>query len=195
MDIILASTSPYRKQLLERLGLQFSCMAPEMDEEKLKSEILATDPDPAELAKQLGRAKAQSIAQEHPDAIVIGSDQLAHLDEQILGKPGSAERAIEQLSKMAGKTHRLITAVTILHQGQSFEHVDNTTLYMHALNAEAITRYVQHDQPLNCAGSYKLEAAGISLFDRIDSDDHSAITGLPLLFVCKILRQLGVKLP
>ncbi|MDA3962446.1 MAG: Maf family protein [Planctomycetota bacterium] len=189
--IILASTSPYRKMLLERLGLEFEAMAPDCDEDALKGLV----DDPLELAERLAAAKASSIAVAHPEAIVIGSDQVADHAGTILGKPGSSERACAQLGAMSGDSHRLITAMCIQHQGRSIAHTDITTLHMRQLSAAAIARYVAADQPLDCAGAYKLEQRGISLFDRIESNDHSAITGLPLIALCTTLRDLGVEIP
>jgi septum formation protein len=189
--IILASTSRYRRQLVERLGVTFECLAPLVDEESLKDPRLS----PLELAKYLARAKAQSIAELHPSAIVIGSDQLAVIDDRVLGKPGSRVKAIEQLTHMSGREHRLITAMSVWHQGQAHEHVDVTTLTMRVLRQDEIERYVDADEPLDCAGSYKLESLGIALFESIESSDHTAITGLPLIALVGILRDLAVVLP
>lgn len=193
--IILASTSPYRKQLLERLGITFEAHTPNCDEEALKRDLAPQQLRPDQLACELARAKAQSLADQNPEAIIIGSDQVAQLDDQALGKPGTPERALKQLSSMNGRSHQLCTAVCIIAGNQVFEHLDQTTLFMAQHDQAALERYVQRDQPLDCAGSYKLEAAGISLFERIQSEDHSAITGLPLLFVCNCLRSLGVAIP
>ncbi len=189
-NIILASTSPYRRQLLERLGLPFEQRAPDCDEDALKTAGLA----PRELAETLGRLKAESIAQTEPNAVVIGSDQLAHCDGRILGKPGNAEKAVNQLEFLAGRTHQLITAVTVCYQGAMHQHTDITTLSMRTLTREQLTRYVAADQPYNCAGAYKLECQGIGLFETIASDDHSAITGLPLLALTTLLSKCGCEL-
>lgn len=189
--VILASTSPYRRELLDRLGIAYAAQAPACDEEALKDPSLA----PQALAERLAEAKALSLAAAHPDAAIIGSDQVCALDTRILGKPGTAERAREQLAAMSGRPHRLITAVAVAHRGQVHRHTAIATLRMRALTADEIARYVERDRPLDCAGSYKLERAGIALFDAIDCDDHTAITGLPLLAVCAMLRRCGVTVP
>ena len=193
--IILASTSPYRKQLLERIGVTFEAMAPDCDEEAIKAELDKDQIKPQDLAVALAKAKCTSIAAQYPQAIVIGSDQVAQLDHESLGKPGTVDAAVKQLQAMNGRAHQLCTAVCIAHDGAEHEHLDVTTLHMAKHDIDALQRYVERDQPLDCAGAYKLEAAGISLFERIESGDHSAITGLPLLFVCNCLRTLGIQIP
>ena len=189
--IVLASTSPYRRALLERLGLAFTPLAPACDEEALKDPALA----PQALAETLAAAKATSLVAEQGEAIVIGSDQLVDLDGEVLGKPGSPEAAAAQLRRMRGRSHRLITAMALAHPDGLRRHTDVTTLTMRELDDAAIERYVAADRPLDCAGAYKLEARGIALFERIESEDHSAITGLPLIALCTHLRALGVAIP
>jgi septum formation protein len=191
MDLVLASTSPYRRALLERLGVPFRCRAPLVDEEALKDPSLA----PLALAERLALAKATSLGEEEPDATLIGSDQLVAFDGEILGKPGSAERAVEQLARMAGRPHELITALVVWHRGRAFAHTDVATLHLRPLGRDEIARYVEADRPFDCAGSYKLESRGIALFARIDSADHSAITGLPLIALTTVLRDLGYRIP
>lgn len=190
-DLVLVSTSPYRRALLERLGVPFRCRAPLVDEEALKTGTFG----PRELAERLALAKATSLADEEPRATLIGSDQLVAFEGRILGKPGSPERAVEQLAAMAGKAHELITALVVWHRGQVYAHTDITILRMRPLTRAEISRYVAADRPWDCAGSYKLEARGIALFERIDSADHSAITGLPLIALTTILRGLGYAIP
>ena len=194
-DLVLASTSAYRRALLSRLGLPFRAVAPACDEEQLKDPALT----PRALADTLAEAKARSIADQQPQATVIGSDQVAALQIgsswQILGKPGTAERAVEQLSLMSGRSHLLITAMVVIHQGRVFRHTDQTRLTMRDLHRDQLARYVATDKPLDCAGAYKLEAQGIALFDRIASDDHSAITGLPLVALARILTECGFQFP
>lgn len=191
-SLILASTSPYRRQLLQRLGLAFECLAPDCDEEALKDPRLA----PAALAESLAVAKARSIAPQYPGACVIGSDQVACLDDAILGKPGSRERAIAQLSQLQGRTHALLTAVCVIApDGSEQVFHDRTELDMLPFDTAALARYVDRDQPFDCAGAYKLEAGGIGLFAAIRSADHSAITGLPLLALAAHLRTLGFVIP
>jgi septum formation protein len=193
MDLILASTSPYRRALVERLGVPFRCVAPPIDEETLKVEF--REAGPRQLAERLAMAKASAVAREHPRAVVIGGDQLVALDGSMLGKPGTIEQAASQLQAMAGRTHELITALTVLHEGRSYAHMNVTKLVLRPLTPDEIRRYVEADRPLDCAGSYKLEARGITLFERIDSDDHSAIVGIPLIALTTILREIGFAIP
>jgi len=190
--LILASTSLYRRTLLERLGVPFTCEAPRCDEEALKDPRLASQA----LAEFLADAKAASVAAHFPNAIVIGSDQLVACAGAILGKPGSTSAAVAQLQRLAGREHTLITALTVIAPGGvRHRHTDVTRLTMRALNADALARVVARDNPIDCAGAYKLEAGGISLFARIDSADHTAITGLPLLALTRILSELGLAIP
>ena len=126
---------------------------------------------------------------------MIGSDQCGAIDQQILGKPGSVEGAVDQLSLLSGRSHRLCTAVSVIWGDRQAQHLDVTTLMMRQLDRPALQRYVERDQPLDCAGAYKLELGGISLFETIESDDHSAITGLPLLWLTKTLAEWGFALP
>ena len=190
-DLVLASTSRYRRELMARLGLPFRAVAPACDEEALKVPGLA----PAALATMLARAKAESLRAAEPGAVIIGSDQIAALGDVVLGKPGTAERAAAQLAMLAGRTHVLVTAVAVAHAGGVVEHVDVTRLTMRPLSPEQIARYVAADMPTDCAGAYKLEARGIALFSRIESEDHSAVTGLPLIALCTMLASLGFPVP
>ncbi|TVR12202.1 MAG: septum formation protein Maf [Planctomycetota bacterium] len=189
--VILASTSPYRAQALHRLGLHFRQEAPLCDEEALK----AHRNDPQDLASYLAQEKARSVAREYPQAIVIGSDQLAFANGVILGKPGSAQAACEQLQALSGKRHCLLTALHVCSPEGEQQHLDCTTLHMRHLDTAAIERYVRHDNPIDCAGAYKIEAAGISLFSSIESQDHSAITGLPMIALVSMLMHLGISIP
>lgn len=187
-DLVLASTSPYRRELLARLGLPFRTRAPVCDEDELKGAGLA----PADLAAALARAKAESLQGVEPDAVLLGSDQVAALGDRILGKPGTVEQATAQLEALAGRTHLLVTAVALLHGGRLQSHVDVTRLSMRPLSRAQILRYVAADGPLDCAGSYRIEARGITLFERIESADHTAIVGLPLIACTSMLASLGV---
>jgi septum formation protein len=189
--IVLASTSPYRRALLERLGVPFTCADPGVDEDALKASGLA----PIALAEALAVAKARAVADRHPGALVIGGDQLAELDGRVLGKPGGRVTAIAQLSDLAGKTHRLITALAVVRGRWQESHTDVAVLAMRDLDPAAIGRYVDADRPFDCAGSYKLEARGIALFRAITCADHSAITGLPLIALTTLLRSQGVPIP
>jgi septum formation protein len=191
MDLVLASTSPYRRELLGRLGVPFRCRAPLVDEEALKRDDL----DPRALAEHLALAKTTSLCVEEPRATLVGGDQLVACNGRILGKPGSVEGAMEQLLALAGQAHELITALVVWHRGRVVAHTDVTTLWLRPLTRKEIERYVAADRPLDCAGSYKLEARGITLFERIDSHDHSAISGVPLIALTSILRELGYHIP
>ncbi len=190
-ELVLASTSVYRRALLSRLGVTFRCVAPPVDEEALKRVPVS----PAVLAERLARAKAESLAAQESGSVILGGDQLVALEGQILGKPGSASRAVEQLLRLAGRSHELFTAVAVVYQGRVVMHTDLTTLWMRPLDHAAAERYVEADRPFDCAGSYKIEERGISLFDRIESSDQTAITGLPLIAVAKILRGFGFAIP
>lgn len=190
--LVLASTSKYRRELLARLGVPFRVAAPSCDEEALKDLSLA----PTALASHLARAKARSIADQFPEAHVLGSDQLVEIDGEILGKPGSPERALQQLTRLSGHAHRLITAYALICPDDSvLEHVDTHVLHMRELTEAELTRYVNADQPLDCAGSYKIEARGITLVERIEGADFTAITGLPLVALTSDLRTRGFAVP
>ena len=193
--LILASTSRYRRALLERLGVPFTALAPACDEDALKDPRLA----PQALAEFLAEAKAASIAVQQPEAVVIGSDQLAAVEVDgrwtILGKPGTPAKALDQLALLSGRTHVLITAMVVARGNERWRHTDITRLTMRRLDRAELERYVAADQPLDCAGAYKLECRGIALFETIDSADASAITGLPLLALTRILAGLGYAIP
>ncbi len=192
VPLILASTSRYRQSLLARLHLPFEVRAPRCDEDTFKARAT----DPRALSELLALEKARSVAREAPHAFVIGSDQVVELDGEILGKPGSVEDAERQLARLGGRTHQLITSLAVLGpRGVRALHTDVTRMHMRALSEREIARYVARDQPLDCAGSYKIECLGIALFERIECADHTAITGLPLLALSALLRGLGFALP
>lgn len=175
---------------MTRLGLTFSVLAPEVDE----SAIVGASP--AATAELRARAKADEVFSRRPDAIVIGADQLVDLEGTILGKPGSTEGAVLQLSAMAGKRHRLLTATAVLASGHAPQaHLDLTLLTMRPLPVEALRRYVAHDRPEGCAGSYRIEGQGIALFERIEGNDPTAIEGLPLGALTAMLGALGIEVP
>jgi septum formation protein len=190
-ELVLASTSVYRRALLDRLGVPFRWRAPLCDEEALKS----AESDPRTLAEALANAKAASLASVEPEATIIGCDQLVACQGQVFGKPGSVACAVEQLGAMAGLVHELITALVVVEGERIFSHTDVTRLQMRRLSRPAIERYVAVDQPIDCAGAYKIESRGIALFDKIESDDHTAVTGLPLIALVTILRELGYEVP
>jgi septum formation protein len=189
--LILASTSGYRRQLLARLRIPFEVARPDVDESPLPGE------SPTELAERLAAAKAQSIARRSPRAWVIGSDQVAELVGHVLGKPGSFERAADQLAAASGRTLNFHTAVTL------YRHADRRALRLHdttrvrfrTLTSSEIERYLHAEQPYDCAGSFKCEGLGISLFDAIHTRDPTALVGLPLIDLAKALRQAGFALP
>jgi 7-methyl-GTP pyrophosphatase len=190
-DLVLASTSRYRRVLLERLGIPFRCRPPICDE----SVASAKQPNPVHLAETLAHAKAASLAVEEAGAAIIGCDQVVAFRDRILGKPGTFERAVDQLGCLSGQAHSLITAVVVLQGARAFRHTDVTILQMRSLSRAAIERYVMADHPLDCAGSYKIESRGIVLFERIESRDQTAITGLPLIALVSILREIGFQIP
>lgn len=189
--IVLGSTSRYRAELLRRLLPQFGQSAPGTDES------LLPDEPPAVRALRLAVAKAEAVAREHPGALVIGSDQVAELDGRILDKPGNAERACAQLAASSGREVHFHTALCLFdtRDGRRRTHVDHTHVRFRELNAAEIARYVEREQPLDCAGSFKCEGLGISLFEAIDNHDPSALIGLPLIALARLLREAGVELP
>ena len=183
--IILASTSRYRRELLARLQLPFTTRSPETIEDVIDGEA------PAAMAARLALAKAKSIAA--PNAIVIGSDQVASLDGRVLRKPGSADAAVGQLRACRGKSVLFHTAVAVIgaRTETTLRHVDRTEVTFRRLDDAALERYVQLESPLDCAGSFKSEGLGVALFERISSEDPTALIGLPLIFVADALRKLG----
>lgn len=189
--LVLASTSRYRRELLARFGIPFVAQPPAVDEEALKDESLGA----LALAQRLARVKAESLREAFADAVILGSDQTCACEGELLHKPGDFAGACRQLAQLAGKSHELITAVCLVRGDQTLEHVDVTRLVMRSLSRGEIERYVAADEPFDCVGAYKLESRGIALFEKIESGDHTAITGLPLLAVSDLLRQLGFELP
>lgn len=189
--LILGSTSRYRQDLLKRLGLPFSVEAPGVDETPLPNEA------PAALALRLALAKARAVAARHPEAVVIGSDQVADLHGLALGKPGSYERAVAQLRQMRGQTVQFQTALAVVCQATGMERGDLAVVNVvfRELSDAEIERYLRIEQPYDCAGSAKSEGLGITLLDRIDNDDPTALVGLPLIRTARLLREAGMVLP
>jgi len=187
----LGSTSRYRRELLARLGLPFTVAAPDVDETPLPAEA------PRALALRLALAKARAVAAQHPEAVVIGSDQVADLHGQSLGKPGTHARATAQLQQMSGQTVVFQTAVAVVCAATGFEQVDLAAVEVRfrTLGSAEIERYLRAEQPYDCAGSAKSEGLGISLLDAILSDDPTALVGLPLIRTCRMLRAAGLSLP
>lgn len=188
-QIILASASKYRHELLSRLGVPFEALRPPVDEEKEKDPRLS----PQVLAEKLAFLKARSLARE--DRLVIGGDQLVSFGNEILGKPHTVEGARKQLLKMQGQKHELITAVCVFDGMKAHPFTNITRLQMKPLNEAQIANYVRTDEPLDCAGSYKIEKNGISLFEAIETEDFTAIQGLPLIQLSKVLHNLGYRIP
>jgi septum formation protein len=188
--VVLGSTSPYRRELLSRLKLQFEVAAPGVDESELPGEA------PAALARRLAIAKARAVAARYPDAAVIGSDQVADLDGQPLGKPVTHERAVAQLRLMRGQTVVFHTALAVVCVATGFEQVDlaPVRVIFRDYDDDEIEAYLRAEQPYDCAGSARSEGLGIALLDAIESDDPSALVGLPLIRTARMLRAAGVKI-
>jgi len=188
--VVLGSTSRYRRELLSRLHLPFEVAAPEVDETPRPHEA------PRELALRLALAKARAVAARHPEAVVIGSDQVADLAGQPLGKPGEHARAVQQLRQMRGQTVVFQTALAVVCLATGFEEVDLAPVRVkfRDLADEEIEHYLQIEKPYDCAGSAKSEGLGIALLDAIDNDDPTALVGLPLIRTARLLRAAGVKL-
>jgi septum formation protein len=186
--LILASTSRYRRDLLARLRLPFSAVAPHTDETALPGEA------PAAMAMRLALAKAQAVASQHAQAVVIGSDQVADLHGQALGKPGTHERAVAQLQQLSGQDAVFQTAVAVVRHNTGFAQVllAAVTVRFRTLGDAEIERYLRLEEPYDCAGSAKSETLGIALLERIDSDDPTALIGLPLIRTCALLRLAGL---
>lgn len=189
--LVLASTSRYRRELLARLALPFETAAPDVDETPRAGEA------PRELALRLALEKAQAVAARKPQAIVIGSDQVADLHGQPLGKPGTHERATAQLARMSGQTVLFHTAVAVVQTSRGFAQssLATVTVRFRTLDAATIERYLLAEQPYDCAGSAKSEGLGIALLQAIESDDPTALIGLPLIRTAQLLRAAGLTLP
>lgn len=189
--LVLGSTSRYRAELLRRLYPDFEQRAPGTDESPLTGER------PRDRALRLAIAKAHAAAEGLEDALVIGSDQVAELEGLVLDKPGTAERARAQLAASSGREVHFHTALCLhdTRSGRDLVHADHTRVYFRSLGTDEITRYIEREQPLDCAGSFKCEGLGISLFERIDNEDPSALIGLPLIALARLLREAGIPLP
>lgn len=190
-ELILASTSPYRRALLERFGLPFRCVAPEVDEAHRPGEPAA------ERSARLALAKAAAVAARHPEAAVIGSDQVALCDGVVLDKPGSAPAAIAQLQHLSGRVATFHTAVAVQYRrGHQFDvFTDLTEVRFRPLDLAEIQRYVAAEQPFDCAGSFRSEGLGCVLFDSVASKDPTGLVGLPLIRLAASLRRVGFALP
>ena len=186
--IILASSSPFRRELLERLHLEFSCISPDIDESRLEGESAS------HYVTRLAVEKAQKVAIDHPEAVVIGSDQCAVLGEDILGKPGDHKNAMQQLRNAQGKTVTFQTGVCVLCLDSAFQQQEVVPFEVdfRQLSDEQLDRYLKTETPYQCAGSFKSEAYGIALFQRMRGDDPTALVGLPLITLTGMLEQAGI---
>ena len=189
--LILASTSPYRRRLLERFGLPFETARPQVTEEHHAGE------PPSERALRLAVAKAEAVAARHPGAIVIGSDQVAAAGHKVLDKPGDAPTCRAQLASLSGTDARFYTGCAVIGPSGSVRlvHLDTTTVFFRSLTSKEIEHYVEREQPFDCAGGFKVEALGITLFESIESRDPTALIGLPLIWLAGALRRAGYALP
>jgi len=189
--LVLASTSAYRRALLERLRVPFECVAPEVDELRL------ADEPAAQMSQRLARRKAEAVAATRAGLIVVGSDQVALRGNTLLGKPGTLERCVGQLRESSGREVVFLTAVHVIdgRAGRSESHVDRTVVRFRTLTDAEIARYVAADEPLDCAGGFKAESLGIALYQSVESVDPTALTGLPLIWLCGALRRAGIPVP
>lgn len=190
LPIVLASTSPFRRELLSRLGLPFETASPEIDESRLPGE------SPLDMVRRLSVAKARAGAPAY-QALVIGSDQVATVGDEALGKPGSHERAAAQLRRVSGRSVTFLTGLCLLNTATDEAQVDVVPYRVHFRNLgdEQIERYLRHDLPYDCAGSFKSEGLGITLFERMEGEDPTALIGLPLIRLTDMLTRAGVRLP
>lgn len=189
MPLILASTSPYRRELLQRLRLAFDCVAPHVDEASLADEA------PGLLAARLAAAKARAVAADHPEAYVLGSDQVAELHGRVLGKAGDRDGAIAQLTAMSGQVVTFHTAVALVGPAAAGHAIDQTRVRVRRLGRAVVARYVDAEPAFDCAGSFKAEGLGIALFESIEGVDPTALIGLPLIATARLLREAGFALP
>jgi septum formation protein len=188
MQIVLASTSPFRKSVLEKLGLPFDCHAPEVDETPRAGET------PAQLVERLSIAKAQAVAAHYKQGLVIGSDQVAVIDNEILGKPGDHENAVAQLERASGKTVTFLTGLALVNAGSGSIQAEVVPfkVVFRQLTHPQIVNYLNAEHPYNCAGSFKSEGLGIALFERLEGDDPNTLIGLPLIHLIRMLEKEGV---
>jgi septum formation protein len=193
VDLVLASTSRYRRELLSRLSTRLRTLAPQVDESAQPAE------PPAALAARLAAAKAHEVAARSPGAVVIGSDQVADLDGTVLGKPGTVENARAQLAACSGRDVVFYTAICLtdarVEPARARAATDTTRVRFRRLDEQEIARYVECERPLDCAGSFKAENLGITLFERIESADPTGLVGLPLIALCRLLREAGITVP
>ena len=189
--LVLASTSPFRKALLQRLGLHFETCSPDVDETRLEGESAES------LVQRLSEAKARAVAISHPDALIIGSDQVAVCEGDVLGKPGDHDNACRQLARLAGHRVTFLTGLCLYNAATQVSRVDLIPYHVtfRQLTAQQIDRYLRAEQPYNCAGSFKSEALGISLFESMEGEDPNALIGLPLIRLVSWLNEAGIEVP
>lgn len=190
MQIILGSTSPYRKQLLQRLRIEFNIAAPDIDETRLAGE------SPQELVTRLSENKAKAVAENFTDSLIIASDQIAVFNGEILGKPGNHEKATQQLVKLSGNTVIFYTGLCLFNTDTTAMQIDVIPfkVIFRKLTVEQIENYLNKEQPYDCAGSFKSEGLGVALFERLEGDDPSALVGLPLIRLCKMFEQESINI-
>lgn len=188
MNLVLASTSPFRKAILDKLGYPFDTRAPEVDETRKHSE------SPEDLVERLAIAKAQAIASQLKEGLVIGSDQVAVIDGEILGKPGTHDKAVQQLEQTSGKRVTFLTGLALINaeSGNTQSEVVPFSVVFRQLTKQQIVNYLNKEQPYNCAGSFKSEGLGIALFERLEGDDPNTLIGLPLIRLIKMLEKEGI---
>ncbi|MBT7308057.1 MAG: septum formation inhibitor Maf [Gammaproteobacteria bacterium] len=191
LPLVLGSSSPFRKELLSRLQLPFETCSPDIDERSLAGE------SPEQLVERLSVGKAAAVAEQYPSHLVIGSDQVAVNAGAVLGKPGSFERAVEQLQAASGKVVQFYTGLTLLNSasGEQYSEVVPFQVHFRELSSDRIERYLRAETPYNCAGSFKSEGLGVALFERLEGSDPSALMGLPLIRLVRMLEQQGAQIP
>ncbi len=189
--IVLASSSIYRRGLLDRFLGEYEAVSPKVDESDDGTEM------PEHLAARLAREKAEAVSSTHRDSLIIGADQVAVLDDQVLGKPGDHQKAIEQLLAVSGKSLQFLTAVCVLDPAgrTRHEYIDRTAVRFRQFDLRLAETYLRHDEPYDCAGSFKIEGAGSVLFESVRTDDPTALVGLPMIWLAETLRKLGYLLP
>ena len=191
LPLILGSTSPFRAEILQKLCLSFDTAAPDIDESSQDNET------PTQLVERLSICKAKKVAEAHPAALIVGSDQVACVEQQILGKPHTHEKAVEQLRFLSGKTVSFHTGLCLFNSetGNTQSTVEVFKVHFRTLSDDQIERYLQNEQPYNCAGSFKSEALGISLFKKLEGDDPNTLIGLPLIRLVEFLSNEGLQIP
>ena len=191
LPIVLASSSPYRQQLLRQLGIPFSSASPEVDETPSLGESAH------HLAGRLAAAKAAALAQRFPSHLIIGADQVAMLGQRLLGKPGNHQQAIQQLTLCSGQRVSFLTGLSLLNSktGEQQTQIEPFSVQFRPLSSDQINRYLEREQPFDCAGSFRVEGLGISLFESLQGDDPNALIGLPLIRLCDMLNRAGWPIP